>query len=390
MRSNKKILTLFLIPLVLLSLLLITNLLVATDFVGNYEGFYLFKDKRTGRYMFADHLFVGREKELVYAVNLRNSSLRMVNRLFPHHREGVDHLHVEWNPKDGNGFVSSYFANGTGLVTYLGRYLDDGEEVHGLFVGGGLPETVEANISYNMNNSGMTYYNGSRWFHIWCSVNEGVVVHDTSEAITPSKWEFLGSRIEERSEKKVVLTSSHRIRVQGQPLRIDRRMSFTAGEPYFILQVDITNTGNDTVGFSYLYGDEPWVGYYGTSLGDVGWTADGLVGYESFVDTGKHNYFGMADLGNRLIGEKPVYTNLANFIEWRPELRPDTAYFTNDLKRFPKAGDRLPLESTERFLGVLWEYFLKPSQTVTASLAVGMAGSNQATGLPQKPPVNWK
>jgi len=380
----------FFVVLLIASLLLMANVFVVTHFEGHLEGLFLFKNKQTGQFTLTDHLLVGNEKQLIYALNFRNNSYRMVSRLFPHHKEGVDHLHVEWHPKDGSGLVSSYFADGTGLVTYLGRYLDAEEEVHGLFVGGGLPETVESNVAYNMNNSGMTYYDGKRWYHIWCSVNEGIVNPLTGNSFTPSKWEFLGSRVEKRSDSNVIITSSHRIAINQVPLKIDRKMSFTAGEPYLNLDIKVTNTGTVPVNFNYLYGDEPWVGYYGTSLGDVGWTSDGIVEYETFVDTKTHSFIGMADLGNRLIGERPVYTNLADFIEWPQEARPDRAYFINDQNKMPQKGTKVPLESNERFLGVEWQRTLQPAESTTFRLAIGMAPFNPANGRPQKPNTTWK
>lgn len=379
-----------LIPLIIASLLLIANIAAVTHFEGHFEGLFLFKDKHSGKYLLSDHLFVGKEKQLIYSLKFGNSTYRMVNRLFPKHKNGVDHLHVEWNPKDGSGFVSSYFANGTGLVTYLGRYLDGDEEVHGLFVGGGLPETVETNVAYNMNNSGMTYYDGKRWYHIWCSVNEGILDEVSGKSFTPSKWEYLGSKVEKRGERNVIITSSHRLAINDVPLKIDRKMSFTAGEPYLNLDIKLTNAGGIPVSFSYLYGDEPWVGYYGTSLGDVGWTADGIIDYETFIDTSKHSYMGMADLGNRLIRERPVYTNLANFIEWTPAARPDRAFFVNDQNKMPEKGKLIPMESNERFLGLAWKCFLPPKGSKTIRLAIGMAPYNPASGKPQKPDTTWK
>ncbi|NJD91922.1 MAG: hypothetical protein FIA91_10475 [Geobacter sp.] len=379
-----------LIPLAIVSLLLMANVVATTHFEGHFEGLFLFKDNHTGKYLLTDHLFVGKEKQLKYAIKFSNSTYKMVGRLFPHHKEGVDHLHVEWNPKDGSGFVSNYFANGTGLVTYLGRYLDDEEEVHGLFVGGGLPETVESNMAYNMNNSGMTYYDGKRWYHIWCSVNEGIANPLSGNSFTPSKWKFLGSRVEKRTDSNVIITSSHLFAINDVPLKIDRKMSFAAGEPYLNLDIKVTNTGTAPVSFIYLYGDEPWVGYYGTSLGDVGWTADGIVEHETFIDTKTHSFIGMADLGNRLIGERPVYTNLADFIEWPQEARPDKAYFVNDQAKMPQKGAKVPLESNERFLGLEWLRTLQPAEATTIRLAIGMAPYNPASGTPQKPATTWK
>jgi hypothetical protein len=187
-----------------------------------------------------------------------------------------------------------------------------------------------------------------------------------------------------------VIKSSHKIVIDNVPVHIDRRMSFTAGEPYLNLEIRLTNNGTVPLKYNYLYGDEPWVGFYGTSLGDVGWARDRLVSYEEYLDPKTNDYIGMADIGNRVIGEKSVYTNLADFIEWFGEERPDYIYFTNDLAKLPRKGTQVPLESNERFVGLQWEGWLAPAKPATIRLAVGMANVSMTTGMPVKPPTTWK
>jgi len=374
-----------------IAVILLFNRYVDIHLGGHFEGFYLLKDKQGNKYELQDHLFVGQEKKLIYAIDLNNSYFKMARRLFPKHNDNRSHLHCEWNPKDGNGLVSSYFPDGTGLVTYFGRYLDDQKEVHGLFVGGGLPETVENSNNYNMNNSGMTYFDGKkRWYHIWCSVNEGIGSAITGSSFTPAQWEFIGSGVESRSSESVTIASKHKTVIDGIPVNISRRVHFMAGETYFNLEIKITNIGTAPLSYSYLYGDEPWVGYYGTSLGDVGWIKDRLINYEEMIDPAKYSYAGMADLGNRVIGEKPVYTNLVNFIEWLgPEL-PADVYFANNLSQLPEKAVKAPLESNERFIGLHWERSLAPEESATIRLAIGMAVQNPRTGIPDKPATRWQ
>ncbi len=389
MNNRKKIFT-ALLCVTISSLFLLTSLYVDFDIAGHFEGFYLVKEKTGRKYEFMDHLFVGREKQVVFAVDLSNNYFKFTRRLLPKHNENFNHLHCDWNPKDGNGMVSSYFADGTALVTYLGRYLDNDKEVHGLFVGGGLPETIESNVNYNMNNSGMTYFDGRRWYHIWCSVNEGIGSAISDTTLTPTKWEFLGSHVDKRSSENVIISSSHKAVIDQIPVRIDRKIHFSSGNPYFNLEIRITNIGTSPLSYSYLYGDEPWVGYYGTSLGDTGWVKDRIVNYEEMIDASKYSYVGIADIGNRVIGEQPVYTNLANFIEWFGPERPMFAYFTNDMNRLPGAGKKIPLESNERFVGLIWQRMLAPLESSTIKIAVGMARFNPKTGIPEKPATRWE
>lgn len=387
MRTGKKIL-LFSGAALLTAVFIYLFINVRFNIKGHFEGLYLLRDRGAGKYEVSDHLFVGEGKLLMYGGDLTPLQKRLFAKIMPDHGSGRPHLHCEWNPHDGSGLVSQHFSNGTSLVTYFGRYLDGDEEVHGLFVGGGLPETVATDTNYNMSNSGMTFGDGKRWYHIWCSVNEGVGPANSETVFTPSRWKFLGSRVESRSDSRVVITSSHSVTINGLPLRIDRRASFAAGETYFNLEIRLTNRGGAPLIYQYYYGDEPWVGYYGTSLGDSGWVEDRLITHEEVVDTGRYGYAGMVDSGNRAIGEEPVYSNLANFIEWFGEERP-LVFFANSGSP-PKPGNRTPLESNERYIGLEWARALAPGESATIRLAIGMAGYDRKTGLPVKPATSWK
>ena len=72
------------------------------------------------------------------------------------------------------------------------------------------------------------------------------------------------------------------------------------------------------------YGDEPWIGDFGSSAGDVGWMGKELIKTEREIDTDKNTYFGMFDYGNDLAGEMHNFTGIANFIEWPKSDRPDS------------------------------------------------------------------
>jgi len=386
MRTGKKILLLSGAAL-LTAVFIYLFINVRFNITGHFEGLYLLRDREAGKYEVSDHLFVGEGTALIRGRDLTPLQQSFFG-IFTPHSSDRPHLHCEWNPRDGSGLISQHFANDTSLVTYFGRYLDGDEEVHGLFVGGGMPDTVATNVNYNMNNSGMTFGDGKRWYHIWCSVNEGIAALNSKQAVTPSRWKFLGSRVVSRSDSAVVITSSHSVSINDQPVRIDRRASFAAGETYFNLEIRLINQGTAPVEFAYYYGDEPWVGYYGTALGDVGWVRDRLVTHEEVVDSSRYSYAGMVDSGNRVIGEQPVYSNLANFIEWFGEERP-LVYFANSGNP-PLPGTKKPLESNERYIGLKWERSLAPGETATIRLAIGMAGYDQRTGLPVKPATTWR
>jgi hypothetical protein len=234
----------------------------------------------------------------------------------------------------------------------------------------------------------MAYYDRTRWYHVWCNVNEGIVSAATNQAITPSGWKFLGSRVLNESSKSLVISSNHEVTVDGVPLRIDRYMYLKAGDTHFVLTIKITNVGTAPTAYLYLYGDEPWVGNYGSSRGNVGWLKDQLVKYETKVDSTRHSYAGFYDYGNDAAGEEHRYTGTANFIEWFGSDRP-MVYFANEAGHVNNAADtKVPLASNARFLGLVWgPQVLAPRQTVSYTLAVGMAGHDPKSGFPVKPEI---
>ncbi|HEY6837824.1 MAG TPA: hypothetical protein VI389_03695, partial [Geobacteraceae bacterium] len=289
-----------------------------------------------------------------------------------------------------SGFIRNFLGDGTQLLTSFGRYMDDDKEyVHGLFVGGGLPPSVMGGDNVFMDETGMAYFDRRRWYHIWCNVNEGIVSAVARQPVPPSQWQFLGSKVINKSSKRLAITSSHQVTIDGVPLRIDRYVYLKAGDTFFVLTIKITNIGSAPAAYLYLYGDEPWVGNYGSSAGDVGWVSDHLVNYEAVIDSSKYSYAGIYHYGNSAIGEAHDYTRMADFLEWFGTDKP-LAYFSNDTGVVnDTSGTKVPLSSNTRFIGLIWgPRQLAPGETASYTLAVGMAGHDAARDFPVKPPVN--
>jgi len=370
-------------------IVLLTGLVVRINFKGHYEGVFLLKG--SGRYLFElkDDLYLGDEHRLIYGLDFDDPLYRIAH-LFDRNRHEAPYLAYEWNTKDGEGYIRNYLPDGRQLVTNFSRFTDDlGKEAAGLIVGGGMPDSVMEDNHTRMSETGMSYFNGKRWFHIWCNANEAVLSAQTLKPVYPSQWKFLGSKVLNASEKVLTLMSSHQITIDNVPLRMDRVAFFKAGEPYFILSVRIQNMGKQFASYSYMYGDEPWLGNFGSSEGNVGWTKDGLVKQVGSIDTNKHTFAGMFDYGNDLIGEGHDYTMMANFMEWRSDPNPG-AYFSNSpFDKFDPAT-HTPLNSNGRFIGLQWWGDLKPGETERYYIAIGMAGLDPKTGLPAKPEVDWK
>jgi hypothetical protein len=361
---------------------------VRFDIKGHFDGIFLLKGSHGWRYELKDDLYVGDGDRVLWSLDLEDPKFRFSRRFHASVKSGP-YLYYEWDDKDGSGFIRNFLPGGRQILTCFGRYLDDDkEQVHGLFVGGGLPASVLGGDNVYMDETGMAYYDGSRWYHLWCNVNEGII-SEKGEVLPPSRWRFLGSRVVDESDKTAVFSSSHEVEVDGVPLHIDRYVYLNAGDTYFVLQIKVTNIGNSPARYHYLYGDEPWVGNYGSSKGNVGWVRDRLVKYETAVDTAKYSWAGFYDYGNDAAGEEQSFTGKADFIQWFGANRP-VVYFSNASGSIEDVdgAKRIPLSSDTRFLGLQWQgQLLNPQQTNIYTLAIGMAGHDPRTGFPIKPEI---
>lgn len=145
--------------------------------------------------------------------------------------------------------------------------------------------------------------------------------------------------------------------------------------------------------FDLWTGDDPWIGLYASSEGDVGWTPKGLVRNETAFGTGQFTIGGLCDLGK--VGEKPgSFSNQANFFALDPALPlPDFAAFANRFAHGTKDVDpRRPLDNKSMTaLNLGWRArTLAPGEAMDLALALGMARTRDGDAaepetLPQLP-----
>lgn len=360
---------------------------------GDLDGIFLLRGRNGSLLEIKDDLFLGEGHRYIAGIDFLESK-RFLSGLWgtPGETAG-SRLTYEWNEATGVGYVRNHYADGRQMLTCMSRFVvDDGGRVdHGVFVGGGLPANVHADDMTGYNETGMAYYDGARWFHLWCNTNEALYSTMQFEPIYPSTWAFRGSSILHYDTDDLLIESRHSVSVDGVPLRIERYAYFRAGTPYFVLSLYLTNEGAKPVTFLYQYGDEPWLGEYGTSGGNVGWTADGLHLYAGRLEPGRYAYAGLFDYGNDATGEKHVFTNVANFLAWFGKERP-TPFFSNGPQDIPRSGGvKVPLSGDARFIGLSWgPRTLRPDETVTYTLAIGMADRDPETGYPKLPPITLK
>jgi len=357
---------------------------------GRFEGLFLLKGVQGRLIEVKDDLYLGDGTRLIYGFDF-NSIHKLFNRPKTHKPDEA-YLEYKWDESDGSGYIKNIMPDGRELDTCFSRFdAEDSENTHGLFVGGGLPDEVHGDNLQAIDETGMAYYDGRRWYHIWCNANEGLASGDPlkDDIYGPSNWKFMGSRVLHQSSWSLALTSSHEAVVDGAPLRIDRYAYFTAGETYFLLSIWIKNIGTTPASYCYVYGDEPWLGDFGSSKGNVGWVSDRLVSYEEFIDPDKYSFAGYFDFGNSAVSPDHNFTMAADFLEWLGDTKPDLVYFSNGPTDYPpKDGTKVPLASNSRFLGLQWgPRVLKPGESDNLRLAVGMATFNPKTGSLIKPEI---
>ncbi len=361
---------------------------VKFNITGSHEGIFLLRGERGALFELKDDIYLGEAYRYIIGVDFEKAR-RLYHTFFNNGKKPF--LYYKWDEKNGEGYVRNYLAGGKQLLVNFSRFKDEfGNEAAGLFVGGGLPRNVEEDDTVKMSATGMAYHDGVRWYHIWCSANEAIFSYELEGKI-PSSWKYLGSKVIQHSESDLILESNHEVMIDNVPLRIDRRVAFKAGEIYFILTFSIKNVGIVPVTYYYLYGDDPWLGNYGSSGGNVGWSSDGLYYFVGRLDTKKYHYAGYFDFGNSAIGQGHDFTKTANFIEWFGDDEP-FVYFSNGPYDIPPLSDeKIPLNSNARFIGINWgPQTLQPNQSATYTLAIGMADHDPKTGFPVKPKVDLK
>lgn len=347
-------------------------------FRGHLQGVFLLSGRDGYRWVLKDDLFLGDGSRVLWSC-----SFGPLRRLFGDGERlprGERRLNVVWDAEDGAGWVRNAFGDGTELHTYFSRFEDSaGAVTHGLFVGGGSASVVVKDHNAALNDTGMAYYDGQRWLHLWCSVNEGIRdARHLDVRLPPSSWRFLDSQVLIRSPQRAVLSSRHQVTLDGEPLLIERFAYFRAGESYFKLGIRLTNTGQRPLSYIYLYGDEPWVGAYGSSAANLGWAKGRILPFETTIDPQQESYAGLVD---------SAY-GVANFIEWLGPNKPSLVYISNVGGRYAPVNDVVPLVSDERFIGLKWgPRTLVPGQSDLIFLVIGMAPLDPRSGVPIKPEI---
>lgn len=358
---------------------------VSIDYCNDHEGVYLLRGVGGKWLSLTDDLFPENSERLIWGMALPTMKRAKISGSC----STLDRpcTSFEWNEESGRGFIKTTYPDGRKLLINLARFLDSsGKTTSGLFLGGGLPTSDPDYMTFNKNETGMAYFDGKRYYHIWCNVNEGIL-DGANQSVYPSSWKFITSKILENSATDLTLFSSHKVMVNNVPVRVDRYLFYQTGDRFVTLKTFFTNEGAIPTNIAYVYGDEPWLGNFGSSVGNIGWVRDRLITTEGNIDTERYNYAGMFDYGNELAGEKHSYTGKANFIEWDLSSRPSIAYFSNHIGTYSVPESKIPLSSrNNRVIFLQWNHtLLVPGDSKSFTIAVGMADNDPKTGMPVKP-----
>lgn len=298
--------------------------------------------------------------------------------------KGTPVLELTWDSKEGRGDIKEFLSDGKFITLSFSRFREGKDTPRGLFLGGDLPYG-DVTRAEQQQTSGFGYYDGEQWFHIWCAANEGFSLAGKSSTIVPTLWKFRGSRVIKHTNEEVILESSHEAKIEGQKIYMRRFVQFRAGENYFTLKIRIINPNTSPLTYGLAYGDEPWVGSFGASTGDIGWYADGLIKYETFISPHQYSYAGFWNHGNDAAGEDTTgYSNCANFIEWVSP-RPSYVFLSNSLANC--CQENVPLYSIfNRSINIVWlNMLLLPGDSKDHILIIGMAEVDPLAGIPVKP-----
>ncbi|MDY0004759.1 MAG: hypothetical protein RBU30_25910 [Polyangia bacterium] len=297
-------------------------------------------------------------------------------------------LEVRWDPRTGRGDVLHRFPTGDRMRTCF----------HCRYPGytGGL-------VIGNFDGSGLGFYprralRGFSRINVFCAQDESFWDLDEKAEYTygwsenygkgpdGKRLEFVRGRVLEAGPERVVLQSEN----AGGCYRVTKVATTRAGAPWWILATRVTNRCARPLRFHLFSGDDPWIGTYKSSEGDVGWTPDGLVRHERALGAGQFTVGGMYDLGNEASGERQgAFSNQANFVRLDPAAPlPDVAFFANSFAH--KAADidqrRVLDHKTLTALNLGWtDRRLEKGEGLTIAFALGLAETGTPGGVPRAP-----
>jgi hypothetical protein len=297
---------------------------------------------------------------------------------------------VSWSPTTGKGKISQHY--------------DDGATAH-LCLQCSYPGYTGGLVIGSYSGSGFEYVppspiRGFASWNVFCAQDESIWDQASAREYSfgwsenfgtgpdGERLEYSGGAVEEQGPNRVVL----RARNRGGCYTVAKRLVWPAEARFILVATGITNTCREPVVFDFWTGDDPWLGKYRSSEGDVGYTDSELLRVETKVDPASFSFGGVYDLGNSQAGEREgSFSGAANFIMLAPaQPAPDRIYFAN---RFAHKDDELqagrPLDNkTMLAFNLGWlDLELAAQETLSFGYALGLAHSEGKPEPPKAPTI---
>ncbi len=301
------------------------------------------------------------------------------------------YFELDWDPDTGRGSISQTLVNGDRYVLCLQCGYNG--YTGGLWIG-------------NLDGSGFEYFpaepaNGFESLNIFCAQDESLILADSGleysngwsenigEGPDGEKLEYISGKILENSEKKIVLKSIN----QGGCIEETRYLQWSAGEQYFIIAAHFRNICKSPVVFDFWTGDDPWIGEYKTSEGDVGWTPHGFIRKETELNGWGLEAIGMVDLGDKSKKNNgnSTFSGVANFMSLPSSQEPPQyAYIANSFAHnTDDISDQLLNNKTMTAYNLGWgERRLEPDDVWRVAYALGRAENNSFETTPSTPEIS--
>lgn len=337
----------------------------------------------------------GKDRNKTVREPTREQGIPSLKRFIEGDTKRIGAFEVGWDPETGKGPLIQHFDHGSRIEICLGCGFEG--YTGGLLIG-----------SYD--TPGFLWVparpvRGFAFLNIWCAFDETLHETDTGENYgfgwsqnfgerhAGRRLRYVAGEVLHHSDAMVLLEATN----EGGCYRTTRRLRWTRGDRHVVLAQVVRNTCEHPVSFDYWIGEDPWIGTYKSSEGDVGWIllegeSPRIVRRESRFDGKRFVCTGQYDLGNEMAGdEEGSFSGVANFLRlspWSP--RPDGVYFANLFAHTDgEIDEEKPLDNeTLTAFNLGWRGVeLEPGSTFSLTWAVGIATRGEEGRPPACPHI---
>ncbi len=226
---------------------------------------------------------------------------------------------------------------------------------------------------------------GTRGLSLWCAQDESLLLEQAERRLEYSHgWSenfgtgpdgvplrYLGGRVLHDSPDGLLLRAEN----AAMPFHLARWLQLLP-DGTLLTRLRISNVSEASIQFSFWEGEDPWVGDYGSSEGDVGWFAGALIRQEASLGASPGACLGMADLGDQPRAADP-WPLAASFLCLDPlSPKPDQLIFANGFAHGPdEVSDNTPLsDQSPTAFNLGWTHMeLAPGASWELRWAMGVA-----------------